>query len=106
MKTAAEYGVKRVPKVGDIVYVRSSRYVYHGCDDFGGGRAHVSKVTEAISGGKPAVFIQIKERPGYGYNWKFLEVDQEWLKEQHGDDWAHPDPDYSPEFNCPNADWS
>jgi len=89
------------PKIGDIIYVPSSLYLGHGRDDFIGGKAKVTDVYTAISGGKPTIFVHIKERPGTGYNWENLEKKQKSLEERFGDKWSHPDPDLRPEFN----DW-
>jgi len=33
-----------LPKPGDIIYVDSDRYLFHGCDDFQGGKATVARV--------------------------------------------------------------
>lgn len=83
-----------IPKPGDIIYVRTSMYIDHGEDDFRGGKATVTEVTEGISAGVNVPFVSIKERPGYSYNWVMLSSEQEDLKERFGDRWSHPDPDY------------
>jgi len=101
--------VKRIPKVGEKIYVPTSLYVYRGADDFEGGIATISSVEidkyELGPKHPNYCFVSIEERPGTNYNWAILERDQENLKEQYGDQIAHPDPDDRPEFNDRNADW-
>jgi hypothetical protein len=99
-KDPAYYGCKSIPVIGQEIYVSGAMYMSHGEDDFAGGRAEIDSVREDISGGCPAIFISIKERPGHGYNWKFLEDEQEKLAKAYGNERAHPDPDDRPEFNC------
>jgi hypothetical protein len=89
----------RVPKVGDIIYVGSRFYLGHGRDDFVGGQATVTKVEEMMSGGRMVPFVSIKESPTRSFNWEFLEPEQERLRQEFGDQRAHPDPDMRPEFN-------
>ncbi len=88
-----------VPKVGDVIYVGTSVYLSHGADDFIGGKAKVIEVKEGISGGQPAMFVRVEQRPSTSYNWEFLGLEQEKLKAQFGDEWSHADPDDRPEFN-------
>lgn len=99
----------KIPKVGQKIYVPSSLYVYRGEDDFAGGIATISKVEVDKFGHGPDnpnyCFVSIAEHPGHGYNWFLLEKEQEKLKEMYGDEIAHPDPDYRPEFNDSEADW-
>lgn len=81
-------------KVGDKIYVDSSYYISHGSDDFEGGIATISKISEDISGGEKCIFVEIEERPGTSYNWsQFLSKKQEELKKEFGEQLAHPDPD-------------
>jgi hypothetical protein len=80
-----------VPKVGDIIYVDSECYLSHRRDDFAGGKATVTRVSFS--------FVAIKESPDSSYNWEFLEPEQERLKRELGDQWAHPEPDLRPGFN-------
>jgi hypothetical protein len=87
------------PNVGDTIYVPTALYLSHGVDDFRGGAATVIEVKDSISGGKPAPFVRVAERPETSYNWLFLEPEQEKLKEEFGEERAYPDPDYTPEFN-------
>lgn len=89
-----------IPKVGQEIYVPSQLYMSRGKDDFAGGKATIASVKETINGGEPDYLIAIKERPGHGYYWRFLETKQEEHKKNYGDQIAHPDPDNRPEFNC------
>ena len=80
-------------KKGDKIYVNSSYYLSHGSDDFEGGIATVSKVTENMSAGNKTPFVEIKERPGSSYDWKELSKKQKELKKEFGTQKAHPKPD-------------
>jgi hypothetical protein len=93
-------GVDSLPKVGDVIYVDSELHVWHGADDFRGGKATVLEVD--AQGG----WIQIKERPGDQYNWTFLSQQQSKLAAKFGDTWAHSDPDFRPEFNDDSEGWN
>ena len=97
--TTGRYAAKRIPEVGDKIYMEGSYFLSHGWDDFEGGIATVSAVSEGVSAGKPAVFISVEERPGWEMNWDLLEKEQEKLKKMFGDDVAHAVPDTRPEFN-------
>ena len=80
-------------KQGMKIYVGSSFYISRGSDDFVGGIATVSRVYDSFSGGKTCTFVEIKERPGTGYNWsRYLEPMQDDLKKEFGDKTAHADP--------------
>lgn len=85
--------MKKMPEVGQKIYVHSSYYISHGSDDFVGGLATISAVKEGISAGKPCPFVSIEERPGVEYNWEFLEEEQEELKKQFGEEKSHSQPD-------------
>jgi hypothetical protein len=87
------------PQIEDVVYVPSDFYIGHGADDFRGGRAHVTKIEEGISGGEKTIFIGIGERPNTLYNWGILSEKQKELAQKFGDQIAHPDPDFDPQFN-------
>ena len=80
-------------KVGQQIYVRSSFHISRGSDDVVGGLATVTEISEGISGGKPALFVVVKEHPGTAYNWEILSEEQEKLKKQFGEKAAYPDPD-------------
>ena len=88
-----------VPKVGNVIYLNTQLHLSHGIDDFRGGKATVTKVFMDVSGGKPTPFIETAEDPGARYNWEILAEAQAQLAAKFGDSWAHPDPDYRPEFN-------
>jgi hypothetical protein len=95
LKDISHYpNIKEIPKVGDVIYVQTSLYLSHGEDDFQGGKAKIIKVEDGISGGHPAIYISINTRPGYSYNWQFLEEEQERLRKEFGNEWSHPDPDW------------
>jgi hypothetical protein len=88
-----------LPRFGDAVYIPTAGYISHGRDDFQGGRCTVSDVRKGVSGGQPADFISVRERPGHRYNWAFLGLEQAALGVRFGHAKGHPDPDYSPESN-------
>jgi hypothetical protein len=87
-----------IPKVGDVIYVDSDLHVWRGVDDFRGGKATVT----AVRGGdteSSGVVVEIAQDPGTLYTWAFLAPRQAELAAKFGDEWAHADPDYRPEFN-------
>lgn len=99
---------KKLPVAGEKVYVPSSWYVYRGADDFQGGIATISKIHKSNFLPKDHenyLMISIEERPNYQYNWLSLMDKQEEYKNTYGDEIAHPDPDYAPEFNDDNEGW-
>jgi len=83
------------PRVGQWIYVHSARYLSHGRDDFAGGRARVKQVRDEGWG----YMVEVEEQPGTFYNWTPLALEQRRLRENHGDELAHADPDSRPEFN-------
>ncbi len=89
------------PKKGDTIYIPTALYVYRGEDDVQGGKAIVSKVKEEHG----ITWVSVKENPGTSYNWEGLSKQQDKLKKEFGEQKAYPDPDYRPEFNCPDDDW-
>ena len=98
----------KLPEVGQTIYVPGAMYVYRGMDDFAGGKAIVSKVKidkDLPEDNNNRVMVSIKERPNHGYNWYYLEQEQEKLKEIYKDQIAHPDPDDRPEFNDDEEGW-
>lgn len=84
---------------GETIYVGTALFLSHGEDDFIGGKATVKSVRPGISGGKPALYVAVKENAGTEYNWEFLAEKQAKLRAEHGDRVAHAAPDYTPEFN-------
>jgi len=94
-----EQSVFTLPKVGDVIYVPTDLYLSHGVDDFHGGKAEVIEVRQETSAGLKKPFVRVRENPGTLYNWIHLSRQQEELKKKLGDQKAHPDPDYRPEFN-------
>ena len=91
----------RVPELhkGDVIYIDTELYLGHGRDDFRGGLAEVSEVRQDISKGQPATFVRVVQQLDTLHNWKLLASEQKELRQRHGKDWAHPDPDHRPEFN-------
>jgi len=86
----------KLPKVGDTIYVDSSFYISHGEDDFVGGKCEISKVE--ISKRLPidhcnSIMIEVKERPGTLYNYKYLLEEQDKLKKEFRNKKGHADPD-------------
>ena len=87
-----------VPKPGDVIYVDTELYLWHGVDDFRGGKAVVSAVR--MNGpGRQTPWIEVVQNPGTSYNWEHLAEIQAELALKFGDTWSHPDPDLRPEFN-------
>ena len=86
---------------GDVIYIGTELYLGHGRDDFRGGLAEVSEMRLEKSKGLPTPFVRVVQQPDTIHNWKLLASEQKELRQRHGKDWAHPDPDYRSEFN----DW-
>jgi hypothetical protein len=84
---------------GDVIYVDTSLYLSHGRDDFRGGLAEVIEYRMDISAGKPTPFVRLVQEPDTWHNWKMLAAEQKKLRMEFGKNWAHPDPDFRPEFN-------
>lgn len=84
-----------------MIYVDTSIYISHGRDDFRGGLGEVIGFRSDISAGKPTPFVCVAQEPHSWHNWKLLAPMQKKLREEHGKEWSHPDPDLRPEFN----DW-
>jgi hypothetical protein len=96
------------PKIGDTIYISGAIHVYRGKDDMVGGKAIINKVEK--SDHLPPdhynyLMVGVVENPGTMYNYRVLLEQQEELKKEYGDAIAHPDPDNSPEFNQPEADF-
>jgi hypothetical protein len=87
------------PRVGDDVYIPSSRYLSHGRDDFAGGLCRIVKVVDEGHG----LFVEVEEHPGSQYGWAYLQEHQDVWHERFGDRRGRPDPDLRPEFN---EDWN
>jgi len=88
--------MKKIPKVGDKIYVDSHWYISHGSDDVDGGLATVTEVEVSKSLPKNhmnSVFVSVKEHPGHSYNWGILEEDQKRLKKEFGKNKAKASPD-------------
>jgi len=99
----AECDGGRVPalRAGDVIYIGTELYLGHGRDDFRGGLAEVSEVRQDVSKGQPTPFVRVLQQMDALHNWKLLASEQKEHRQRHGKSWAHPDPDYRPEFN----DW-
>ena len=93
----------RVPKLlrGDVIYVDTCLYLGHGRDDFRGGLAEVIGFRADTSAGTPTAFVCAAQEPDSWHNWRMLATEQKKLREHHGKEWSHPEPDYRKEFN----DW-
>jgi hypothetical protein len=87
--------IKRIPKVGEDIYLPGALYLSHGVDDYVGGLAKVAKVHKETYG----TFITTEEIPGHSINWEYLEGEQAALKKEFGKKRAYPDPDDSYESN-------
>jgi hypothetical protein len=98
----AECDAGRVPELraGDVIYLDTELYISHGRDDFRGGLAELVEVKIDKIGGKPIAFVRAAQEPDTWHNWTtFLAPMQKKLREEFGKKWAHPDPDWRPEFN-------
>jgi hypothetical protein len=97
----AECDAGRIPDLrqGDVIYVDTELYVFHGRDDFCGGLAEVIEYLDDTSAGKPNPFVVVAQEPDARHNWRLLAAAQRKLRAEFGARWAHPDPDYRPEFN-------
>jgi len=95
-----KYNCKKIPVVGQEIYVEGQMYMSRGEDDFAGGKAVISKVEVCGTGENAYLMISIQARPGWSGNWSYIEPKQEELAKRYGDQVAHPDPDTRPEFNC------
>ena len=84
---------------GDVIYIGTELYLGHGRDDFRGGLAEVSEVRQEKSKGQPTPFVRVVQQPDTIHNWKLLASEQRELRQRHGKDWAHPDPDDRAESN-------
>jgi len=101
LEIQAECEAGRTPQlhIGDVIYVDTSRYLSHGRDDFQGGLAEVIGFRPDISAGKPTPFVCVAQEPDSWHNWNVLASMQKKLRQEHGQNWSHPDPDHRPEFN-------
>jgi|GEM_PF-6036889 hypothetical protein len=103
LKRRIKLGKKWTPIMGDVIYVRTSISCDHGETDVAGGLALVTGVTKGMSGGNPNTpFVEVAQHDGGGYNWEMLFRDQKELMKRHGDEVAHPDPDYGPSLYDPH----
>ena len=101
IQAACDAGDTPLLHPGDVIYMDSVMYLSHGVDDFRGGLAEVAEISAGVSASKPATFIMIVQDLDTWHNWHYLAPRQKYLREQHGKDWSHPDPDTRPEFNEP-----
>lgn len=79
------------PKIGDLIYMRSSLYIDHGEDDFVGGLCEVDHLKKQP--GSNTYFVGVKERPGCSINWDVLSAEQEKLAKKYGTRRGYCDPD-------------
>jgi hypothetical protein len=96
----ADCDAGRVPELrqGDVIYVDTELYLWHGRDDFRGGLAEVVEFG-ACMGANSTPFVRVVQEPDTQHNWEILAAKQRKLRQEFGARWAHPDPDYRPEFN-------
>lgn len=85
----------KIPKVGNIIYLRTELYLSHGEDDVLGGKATVAKVEFRYG----ILWVKTHEVPSFEYGWEALERHQKALKKEFKDQWAKPIPDFRAEFN-------
>jgi hypothetical protein len=97
----AECDAGLVPELGqgDVIYIDTELYLWHGRDDFRGGLAEVIGVRQDMSAGRPTPFVCVAQQPDSWHNWRLLAPSQNKLRSEFGKNWAHPDPDHRPEFN-------
>lgn len=87
------------PKIGDKIYIYTSSYISHACDDIRGGLAKVTSVKLGKSkGGETVAFVTVEGIPK-SYNWRSLAEQQEALEEEFGESRARCDPNHDPRFN-------
>ena len=86
-------------RIGDVIYVDTELYLSHGRDDFRGGLGEITEVRAEIIRGKPVPFVRVAQQPDTLHNWIYLAPMQKKLRAEFGARWAHPDPDFRPEFN-------
>ena len=86
-------------KLSDDIYVPGVIYMSRGRDDFSGGLCQIVKITVDVSAGERVPFVEVCERPGTRYNYKYLLGLQEKLEKIFGRNRGYQDPDYRPEFN-------
>jgi hypothetical protein len=101
--------MNREPKLGEQVYIPGSIYLFRGEDDIVGGLATINLIQNSTNLPKDHInytMVGFKETgPGRKYNWKILLEEQDELAKEYAGQIAHPDPDFSPEFNDPNEGW-
>lgn len=91
---------RKVPSIGEEIYVPTRLYMSHGEDDVLGGRATVMGVWEEKHGNRIVHGITVKEHPNTTYYWEngLVECQEEW-KQKFGDQRAKSIPDNREEFN-------
>ncbi len=99
LQAQCDAGVMPDLRAGDVIYLDTELYISHGRDDFRGGLAEVVEVKPDISAGKSTPFVRVAQEPDTWHNWRILAEMQKKLRAEFGKHWAHPDPDWRPEFN-------
>ena len=100
IQSQCEQGIVPELRQGDVIYLDTELYISHGRDDFRGGLAEVVELRIDKIGSKPIAFLRAAQEPDTWHNWTtFLAPMQRKLRAEFGKKWAHPDPDYRPEFN-------
>lgn len=79
-KKPSDYGVIRIPKVGDRIYGRShAGDREHPDDAFAGGLVEIDEVWEDGAEDRPTLWVSV-EGSNFAYNWSHLEKDQHKLR--------------------------
>jgi len=86
----------KLPKKRDKIYVETELYLSHGADDFEGGLCTILKVEQKDG----RVFVTVKERPGWSYDYAYLLEKQGKLKKKYGNRKGRASPDMRYESNC------
>ena len=76
----------QVPELrpGDVIYVDSSIYLSHGCDDFRGGLAEVVSLRAGLSVGSDLPYVCFAQDPGTWHNWQRLAAEQKQSRFTYG----------------------
>ena len=57
------------PNPGDVIYVDTDLHVWHGADDFRGGKAIVRAVRMGNRGSPETASVEVAQNPGTWYTW-------------------------------------
>lgn len=79
------------PIVGKDIYIPTALYIDHGQDDFAGGLCQIKSVKFSMQADDWVV--EVAERPGHSYYWKYISERQAEWKKRYGKTRGRPDPD-------------